>query len=191
MPPAVYSGLSGEKAFVNSAMIYCDNGWDFAVPLLDNDNVRALIHNDEIKSQISDQTDAMGIVTVVLIVLACALAFVVLFNLSNINISERTRELATIKVLGFYDNELSMYVFRENGIVVVLGILMGLIGGIFLHDFVLNAVEIDILKFPKIIDLSSYITAITLSLVFTVFVSFVMNFKLAKIDMVESLKSIE
>ena len=191
MSPAVYSELLGEEPFANGVMVYYENGRDFSAPLLENENVRALIHNDEIKSQVGDQADAMGFVTIVLIVLACALAFVVLFNLSNINISERTRELATIKVLGFYDNELSMYVFRENGIVVVMGILLGLVGGIFLHGFVLDAIEIDILKFPQIIHPWSYVIAALLSLVFAVFVSFVMSFKLAKIDMVESLKNVE
>jgi len=191
MSPRVYSELFGKELYANSVILFYENGREFSVPLLANDSVRALIHSDEIKSQVGNQTDAMGIVTYVLIVLACALAFVVLFNLSNINISERTRELATIKVLGFYDSELSMYVFRENGIVVVLGILLGLIGGFFLHGFVLATVEIDVLKFPQIIHPLSYIIAVVLSLAFAVFVSLVMNFKLTKIDMVESLKSVE
>ena len=191
MSPAVYSDIFGEELYANSVMIYYEKGREFSAPLLENENVRALIHNEEIKSQVGDQTDAMGIVTIVLIVLACALAFVVLFNLSVINISERTRELATLKVLGFYDNELSMYVFRENGIVVVLGILIGLVGGFFLHGFVLSTIEIDLLKFPQIIRPFSYIIAVVLSLAFSVFVSFIMSFKLARVDMVESLKNVE
>jgi putative ABC transport system permease protein len=133
----------------------------------------------------------MGIVTIVLIVLACALAFVVLFNLTNINISERIRELATMKVLGLNDTELAMYIYRENGVVTVLGILVGLVGGFFLHGYVLTSVEIDVLKFPQIIYPQSYIIAVALSLVFAVFVNIIMSFKLAKIDMVESLKNVE
>jgi len=191
MSPAVYTELSGEEYYANSVMIFYENGREFAAPLLENANVRALIHNGEIKSRVGDQTDAMDIVTVVLIVLACALALVVLFNLSNINISERIRELATIKVLGFYDSELAMYVFRENSIVILLGIFLGLVGGFFLHGYVLASVEIDVLKFPQIIRPFSYVIAVMLSLVFSVFVSFVMNHRIARIDMVESLKSVE
>ena len=191
MSPAVYSKLSGEALAANGVMIYNEDGRDVAAPLLENENVRAFIKNDELKSQIVDQTDVMGIAIYVLIALACALAFVVLFTLSNINISERTRELATIKVLGFYDNELFMYVFRENGLVIVLGILLGLVGGFFLHGFVIATVEIDVLKFPQTINLLSYVIAVGLSVVFAVFVSLVMNIKLARIDMVESLKNVE
>lgn len=189
--PELYSGLFSAEPMANSVMIFYDNGRAFAAPLLENDQVRALVHNDELMARIGDQTDAMGVVTIVLIMLACALALVVLFNLSNINISERIRELATIKVLGFNDTELAMYVFRENGIVIMLGILMGLVGGIFLHDYVITSVEIDVLKFPKVIHFWSYMIAIGLSLVFSAFVTFVMNFKLARIDMVESLKNVE
>jgi putative ABC transport system permease protein len=133
----------------------------------------------------------MGVVTFVLIGLACALAFVVLFNLTSINISERIRELATIKVLGFNDVELAMYIYRENGVVTVLGILLGIIGGVFLHGFVLTTVEIDVVKFPSIIRPQSYILAVVLSLVFAVFVNFIMNYRLKRIDMVESLKNVE
>jgi putative ABC transport system permease protein len=191
MSPAVYSELFDKEPYANSVMIYYDNGREFAAPLLENSYVRALIHNDEIKSQVGDQTDAMRIVAYVLIVLACALALVVLFNLSNINISERTRELATIKVLGFFDSELSMYVFRETGIVVVLGIVLGLIGGVFLHSFVLTTIEIDILKFPQVIFPMSYTISIVLTIAFSIFVSLAMKYKLARIGMVESLKNVE
>ncbi|MCL2677624.1 MAG: ABC transporter permease, partial [Clostridiales bacterium] len=164
---------------------------DYASPLLENENVRAVIHNSELLSQIGDQTDAMDFVVVVLIVLACALALVVLFNLTNINIAERLRELATIKVLGFNDGELAMYIYRENGAVTVIGVLLGLLGGVLLHGYVLTSVEIDILKFPSIIHPQSYVIAVVLSLVFAVFVNLVMNYRLARIDMVESLKNVE
>jgi putative ABC transport system permease protein len=142
-------------------------------------------------AQVSDSAEAMDIVTIVLIVLACALALVVLFNLTNINISERIRELATIKVLGFNDTELAMYIYRENGAVTLLGILIGLFGGVFLHSYIVTTVEIDILKFPEIILPQSYVIAVVLSFVFAVFVNYVMNFRLARIDMVESLKNVE
>jgi putative ABC transport system permease protein len=143
------------------------------------------------RDSLRDSTDALGIVTLVLIILACSLAFVVLFNLTNINISERIRELATIKVLGFYDSDLALYVYRENGAVTGMGIALGLLLGIVLHKFILVSVEIDLLKFPAIILPQSYIYAVALSALFAVFVNLVMNVKLKGIDMVESLKNVE
>jgi len=191
MSPAVYSELFNEEFYPNSALIFYENGRDSVSTLLENENIRALIHNDEIESRVGEQSDAMGIVTIVLIVLACALAFVVLFNLTNINISERIRELATMKVLGLNDTELAMYIYRENGVVTLLGIVIGLVGGIYLHSYVLRSVEIDILKFPKIITPQSYVYAVVISIAFAVFVNLIMSIKLRKIDMVESLKNVE
>jgi putative ABC transport system permease protein len=191
MSPDVYGDVFGAAPNPNSAFVFCDDGRDFAAKLLENSDARAIVYNDELKARISDSTDALGVVTVVLIVLACALAFVVLFNLTYINISERVRELATIKVLGFHDTELAMYVYRENAVVTLLGIVLGLIGGVFLFDYVIASVEIDVLKFPKTLYLRNYVIAAALSVVFAVFVNLVMSFKLARIDMVESLKNVE
>jgi putative ABC transport system permease protein len=115
----------------------------------------------------------------------------VLFNLTNINITERIRELATIKVLGFYDAELAMYIYRENGLVAALGICAGLFGGVWLHRYVLAAAEIDMLMFPQIIKTESFVFSAVLSAGFTVFVNLVMLYKFRKIDMAESLKSVE
>jgi putative ABC transport system permease protein len=191
MSPGIYTEIFDEEPYPNSLLLSHKNGRELAAPMLENNNVRAVMHNNDIKAQIGDSTDAMGIVTIVLIVLACALAFVVLFNLTNINISERIRELATLKVLGFNDVELAMYIYRENGVITLLGIVLGIVGGIFLHGYVITTVEIDVLKFPIIIHPQSYILAGVLSLAFAVFVNFVMNGRLARIDMVESLKNVE
>jgi len=191
MSPGIYSEMFDETPYPNSALLFYENGRELAASLLENDHVRGVIRNDDLKTQIGDSTDAMGIVTIVLIVLACALALVVLFNLTNINISERIRELGTIKVLGFNDTELAMYIYRENGAVTLLGIVLGIVGGIFLHAYVITTVEIDILKFPIIIHPQSYILAGVLSLAFAIFVNFAMNYRLARIDMVESLKNVE
>ncbi|MDR0248336.1 MAG: hypothetical protein LBI44_01540 [Oscillospiraceae bacterium] len=191
MSPETYADVFGAPALPNSVVMYYDNGRAFAAVLLENENVRALLHNDELLSQIGEQTDAMEIVTVVLIVLACALAFVVLYNLTTINISERVRELATIRVLGFYDSELAMYIYRENALVTLLGVLLGLAGGVELFRFVITSVEIDILKFPHIIRPQSFAYAVALSAAFAVLVNLVMRRKLTGIDMVESLKSAE
>lgn len=193
MAPDVYIRLFGDYPPFNSllAINASEDERTFAERLLANANVRAVILTEDVKRNLGESTDALQIVTIVLIILACALAFVVLFNLTNINITERIRELATIKVLGFYDSELAMYIYRENGLVTALGIGAGLIGGIWLHRYVLTAAEIDILMFPQIINIESFILSVVLSVVFTVFVNCVMYFKLRKIDMVESLKSVE
>ena len=191
MPSNIYIELFGAEPLFNSILAVAENDREFAETLLTNDNVRAAVNTGDIKANINDSTDALKIVTVVLIILACALAFVVLFNLTNINITERIRELATIKVLGFYDEELAMYIYRENGIVTAMGIILGLIGGIWLNGFVLNAAEIDLLMFPHIIQPQSYIFSVVLTAVFAIFVNLVMSHKLVGIDMVESLKNVE
>ena len=201
MPPALYLELFGSEPLYNSILIIMEEGsailrdravWQSPVSaLLDNSSVRAIVHTANLLEDISDSTDALEIVAIVLIFLASALAFVVLFNLTNINILERIRELATIKVLGFYNEELSMYIYRENAIVTVMGIALGLAAGVFLHGYVLQAAEIDLLMFPRIIRVWSYVYSILLSVAFAVFVNLVMNFKLAGIDMVESLKNVE
>ena len=189
MPPELYMTMFETKPLYNGVLIISDEASLGALP--GNSEVRALFHTTDLKENISDSTDALEIVAIVLIFLACSLAFVVLFNLTNINITERIRELATIKVLGFYNEELSMYIYRENIIVTLMGIALGLVAGIFLHGYVLSAAEIDLLMFPRIILPLSYVYAIGLSAVFAVFVNLVMNVRLSRIDMVESLKNVE
>ena len=130
---------------------------------------------------------------VVLILIFCAgmLAFIVLYNLTNINITERQREIATIKVLGFYDREVSMYVYRETLMLTLLGCLAGLLLGIVLHIFVINTVEVDMVMFGRTIKPLSYVWSFLLTMLFSVLVNLVMERKLRKINMVESLKSVD
>ena len=130
-------------------------------------------------------------VIVVLVISAGLLAFVVLYNLNNINITERKRELATLKVLGFYPKEVAEYVYRENILLTVLGSVVGSGLGKKLHRFIIETVEVDSAMFGRNIDLSSYIFGFLITIGFSMFVNGVMYFKLKKIDMVESLKSIE
>jgi len=189
MPPDLYEQLFGAAPLYNSVLTIGEES--SAGQLLEHSGVRAVVHLSNIRENTADSTDAMEVVAIVLIFLACALAFVVLFNLTNINIIERIRELATIKVLGFYNEELSMYIYRENALVTLMGIIAGLVAGIFLHGYVMQAAEIDLLMFPRTILPLSYVYSIALSVAFAVFVNLVMNFKLARINMVESLKSIE
>lgn len=190
--PQLYAELFGGEAIMNCVMAHdTPDGAAFVERTPENENVRAVLNTASLLVNLKDSTDALGIVTIVLIILACALALVVLFNLTNINITERIRELATIKVLGFYNEEVSMYVYRENGIVTLMGIALGILLGIALHSFVLISVEIDLLKFPLIIKPLSYVYAVILSAVFAIFVNLVMNRKIMRIDMVESLKGVE
>ena len=126
-----------------------------------------------------------------LILSAGALAIVVLYNLANINVNERIRELATIKVLGFYDREVTAYITRENTVSSILGMGLGLIGGIFLERFVVHTAEVDLVMFAPDMTWDCFVFAGLLTLVFAEAVNFVLHFKLKKIDMVESLKSVE
>lgn len=133
----------------------------------------------------------MDVVIYVLIISAGALAFVVLYNLNNINISERKRELATIKVLGFYDMEVAEYVYRENIFLTVIGIIFGILLGIVLHQYVIVTAELDMIMFGRRIFPLSYLYSSLLTIGFSMIVNFVLYFKLKKIDMIESLKSVE
>ena len=135
--------------------------------------------------------DTMGILTIVvwvLIISAGLLAFIVLYNLNNINISERIRELSTIKVLGFYDNEVTMYIYRENIFLTIVGIIVGLVLGYFEHLYVLTTVELDILMFSPALHWQSYGYASLITIFFALVVGIVIYFKLKKIDMIEALK---
>ena len=140
---------------------------------------------------LDDTMNSLNYVVVVLIVSAGLLAFVVLYNLSNINISERIRELATIKVLGFYDREVYDYVTREMIILTIIGIVLGLVAGYFLNFYILGTCEINILRFEKVVHPLSYVYAVAITLVFSVIVNIVTYFALKKIDMIGSLKSVE
>ena len=145
----------------------------------------------DIRSSVENTMSRMNYVVLLVIACAGALAFIVLFNLTNINISERVREIATLKVLGFYPNETRAYVFRENMVLTLMGIAAGLPLGILLHRFVMNQIKVDIVSFEVTILPLSYLYSIVTVLGFTVLVNFLMNGKIEKIPMAESLKSIE
>lgn len=144
-----------------------------------------------LSSASNELKDTMGILTIVvwvLIISAGLLAFIVLYNLNNINISERIRELSTIKVLGFYDNEVTMYIYRENIFLTIVGIIVGLVLGYFEHLYVLTTVELDILMFSPALHWQSYGYASLITIFFALVVGIVIYFKLKKIDMIEALK---
>ena len=126
-----------------------------------------------------------------MILCAGALSFIVLYNLTNVNISERIREIATIKVLGFYDKEVSAYIFRENILLTVIGTLTGLLLGVAFHRFIMVTVEMEYVMFGRQIDVMSFIMATGLTIIFSLLVNWVMYYKLKKVEMVESLKSVD
>lgn len=157
----------------------------------DTDNIAGLSRNSNLVSMMDDTMKSLDSVVWVLIVSAGLLAFVVLYNLSNVNISERIRELATIKVLGFYDKEVYDYVSKETVILTVIGIIFGLSCGYFLNLFIIETCELDIIMFNKVIEPISYLYASLITVVFAMIVNITTYFRLKKIDMIESLKSIE
>ncbi|MCD8198086.1 MAG: FtsX-like permease family protein [Lachnospiraceae bacterium] len=140
---------------------------------------------------IHDMLKSMDMVVWVLVICAAMLAFIVLYNLNNINISERRRELATLKVLGFFDGEVSSYVNRENVLLTLAGIVAGMLIGTWLHSFVIQTAETDTLMFGRTVEPFSYVYSMLLTIAFAAIVAVVMHFQLKKIDMVESLKSVE
>ena len=144
-----------------------------------------------VKENFEKTIKSLNYVVLIMTLSAGALAFVVLYNLTNVNISERIREIATIKVLGFYDNEVSAYIYRENIILTVVGTILGLGIGKLLHQFIMVTVEIDNMMFGRIIDSSSYIIAAVLTIILGLIVNFAMYYKLKNIQMVESLKSVD
>ncbi|WP_461812250.1 FtsX-like permease family protein [Faecalimonas sp.] len=148
-------------------------------------------YTDSLRTRIEDMLKTLNSVIVVLIVAAGMLAFVVLYNLNNINITERKRELATIKVLGFYDGEVAAYVYRENILLTLIGAFAGCGMGYLLHRFVIVTVEIDDVMFGRDIHFVSYMIALIFTFGFSIFVNWIMYYKLKKISMVESLKSVE
>jgi len=159
--------------------------------LLKNDDIGSIEFITGISKAFNNTLDSLDKVIMVLIISAGALAFVVLYNLTNINISERIREIATIKVLGFYDEEVSKYVYRENRILTIMGTVLGLVMGIFLHRFIILTTEIEFIMFGREIRNVSFVYSAVLTLAFAALVDFVMYFKLKKVDMVESLKSVD
>ncbi len=196
MSRELYEKLYGEEPewnmlFLNTAQT--DEAFENQVQedYMDLDGVTGVTFISGMAETVDDMLGSMNIVIAVLVVSAGMLAFIVLYNLNNINISERKRELATLKVLGFFDREVSAYVNRENIMLTVIGTAVGLLLGVALHRFVMTTVETDTLMFGRMIRWYSYLFSVLLTFVFSVIVNGVQYFKLQKIDMVESLKSVE
>lgn len=196
MTPAVYKAAYGKGPEYNS-IYYRTEGRttkeaeSVGEAALKLDGALSVSYTTELRQQVDDMLQSLDIVIVVLIISAGMLAFVVLYNLNNINITERKRELATLKVLGFYDKEVTEYVYRENILLTLIGSVFGMLLGKILHRFIIVTVEIDSVMFGRNINTISFVYAFLLTVVFSLFVNWVMYFKLKKINMVESLKSVE
>lgn len=196
MTPKLYKNLFGKLPEYNQYYLETPGADEISEQeigneLLESPAVSGIFYVSYFRNLLDNILTSLNIVVWVLIISAGALAFIVLYNLNNININERRRELATIKVLGFYDKELSAYVYRENILLTLIGTVVGLVLGIFLHRYVIETVEINLVMFGRNINWSSYGYSILLTLLFSAVVNFVMFFKLRKINMVESLKSVE
>jgi len=193
MTPELYQRLYGAPPEYNAmyALLNEENASLLAKDILDEKAVNTLSFTQNRIDSFNDILTSLNFVVFVLIVSAGALAFVVLINLSSISISERMRELATIEVLGFYDKEVSAYVFRESAILTVIGALAGLGFGIGLHLYVLLSAETDIMMFGREIQPMSFVYSLTLTILFAVFANLFSNRKLKQIKMVEALKSVE
>ena len=157
----------------------------------DVDGVRGVTLSVDTKARMSSMMDGLLVVVAAIILCAGLLAFIVLYNLTNINISERIREIATLKVLGFYPNEAAHYVFRENLILTGAGAVFGLGLGVALHAFVMNAIKVDMMYFKPHISFLSFAVSIAITFVFAMIVNAIMRRRIDNIDMAGALKSIE
>ncbi len=195
LTPALYEEVYGEEPEYNSIFFGTEKDQDtveeIGTDLLAMDAALNISYTSTLKEEVEDMLSALDLVILVLIISAGLLAFVVLYNLNNININERTRELATLKVLGFTDMEVANYVYRENILLTIFGAAAGCVLGRIMHVFIIQTVEVDSTMFGRQIYLQSFVIGILFTLVFSVIVNFVMYFKLKKIDMIESLKSVE
>ena len=196
LSPEKYEELYGVPAEYNTIIYSVKDGKDdqiekIGTKLLSMDGVLNVSYTSSIEGRLDDMLRSLNLVIVVLIVSAGMLAFVVLYNLNNINITERQRELATLKVLGFYDGEVASYVYRENILLTIIGSIVGMVLGNLLHRYIILTVEVEEAMFGRQIHWQSYLYSFLFTVAFSLFVNWVMFYKLKKIDMVESLKSVE
>lgn len=196
MTPAYYGGLVGKDVEYNCIVTLFKDDMEpdnhaFAQKWMASDDILTISFVSDTREIIDDMFGSLDIIVVVIILCAGALAIVVLYNLTNINMAEREREIATIKVLGFYDGESAAYIYRENIVLTIVGALCGMfLGSVFL-TFIIRTIEMDMVMFSRSISAPSYIMGFALTCVFSGIVNFIMYFKMKKIDMAESLKSVE
>ena len=195
MGPALYEQLMGKAPDYRTVLAVTTSDPDlrvqFSNDLLAAGGVKTVAYNDETIDAYRDMMSSVNMIVVVLVTAAAALAFIVLYNLTNINITERMREIATLKVLGFTPREMNAYIFREIFLLAAIGCAVGLVLGVWMEGFVVVTAEVDQIMFGRAIHPTSFLLAFLLTMLFTVLVMLAMRGKLRRIDMVESLKSNE
>lgn len=195
MSPSYYQKIFNKATSYNAQLINFNDDKEsddeISSNLLKCENVTNVTLKSQIQNTTEDSNDSMNLVMIVIIVAAGSLAFVVLYNLNNINVSERIRELSTIKVLGFFNNEVTMYISRENIILTLIGVITGSALGKVLHTFIINTAETDTMMMYPNISIYTYIFSGLLTILFSVIVMILMHIKLKKVDMIDALKSNE
>lgn len=195
MPTEMYRSVFREEPSYNQAMVVLSGTEEekqaFPDAVLGQDNIATVRLMNDVSESFQNMIQSLDAVVVVLIVCAGMLAFIVLYNLTNINVTERQREIATIKVLGFYDKEVNAYIYRETVLLTILGCAVGLVLGIFMHSFVIQTAEVDMVMFGRLLHPASFVWSAVLTMLFSVLVNLVMYKKMQKISMVESLKSVD
>lgn len=190
--PETYENQMGREVNYNTAFVKTGgNGYELSTRVGKLDGVSSVSVTDEMSKRIDSMMESLNMVVLLVISCAAALAFIVMYNLTNINITERLREIATLKVLGFYPEESAIYVFRENFILTALGCVAGFFMGYGLHRYVMYNINVEVVTFDTKILPQSYLYGILLTFAFALIVDFVLFFKLEKIKMAESLKSVE
>lgn len=196
MTPSYYEQITGNNIRYNSIYVNINNTnseleASIANKWMKNDDIITISFVSNIISSVDDMLQSLNVIVLVLIICAGALATVVLYNLTNINIAERVREIATIKVLGFYNGETAAYIYRENIVLTVVGAIVGLLLGSIFTKFVVQTIQMDMVMFPTESDIMSFVWGFLLTAFFSAIVNIIMYRKMKKIDMVESLKSVE
>ncbi len=189
-----YTSISGAEPEINTAFLTVPDNVDqssAAALLLGMDNVINVSESNVMRDRIGSMMDSLIYIVLLTIVCAAALAFIVIYNLTNINITERLREIATVKVLGFYQWESAIYVLRENIVLTVLGALVGIPLGFGLNSFIINAINVDLIRFTPQIAFRSFAISLLLTFVFSILVDFLMYFRLNRINTAEALKAAE
>ena len=186
--------MTGDWPMYNTILIHLAEGAseeEAARKLVDLDGVVSYNRIDQMRTRFESSIRSINIIIVMIIGAAAILAFLVLFNLTNINVTERIRELATLKVLGFYDTEAASYIYRENGFLTLIGTICGLFMGKWLHRWLIGTIEVDYLMFGRSVHPQNYVWAALLTFVFSLSVNLFSFFSIREIDMIESLKSVE
>ena len=193
MTRSCWKDIMGEWPQYNTILIRLAEGAEEERPreLFAMEGVISYNRIDQMRTRFENSIRSINVIIVIIIAAAAILSFLVLFNLTNINVTERIRELATLKVLGFYDGETSSYVYRENGFLTLIGAGLGLYMGKWLHGWLITTIEVDYLMFGRSVHPRSYVISAILTCLFSLSVNFFSYFTIRKIDMIESLKSVE